>query len=257
MGVAPEHCLVIEDCPAGIIAAKNAGMRVFAFTGGGHIGPSGLGEMIAALNPDASLSDMRDLPRLLEQARGRTSSGMRDLLVAVDVGTGSARAGVVSATGELLGRAERPIDMRRSDANHAEHDSEQIWQAICHAVTTAMAAAQAKPNDVVGISFDATCSLVVRDRNGAPLPVSDGEARWDTIVWLDHRALAEAAECTATGHQVLDSIGGVMSPEMEVPKLMWLKRHVPDTWAKAGHFIDLADILTWKAKVDNARSQCT
>ena len=59
---------------------------------------------------------------------------MRDLLVAVDVGTGSARAGVLSATGDLLARAERPIDMRRTDANHAEHDSEQIWRAICAAV---------------------------------------------------------------------------------------------------------------------------
>jgi FGGY-family pentulose kinase/HAD superfamily hydrolase (TIGR01509 family) len=258
MGVAPEECLVVEDSPAGIIAAKKAGMRVFAFLGGGHIGPSGLGEFIAALNPDATLSDMRDLPGLLEQAQGRTSSGMRDLLVAVDVGTGSARAGVISATGMLLGRAEHPIDMRRTDANHAEHDSEQIWQAVCLAVRAAMTAAEARPEEVVGLSFDATCSLVVRDRNGAPLPVSpDGEARWDTIVWLDHRALAEAAECTATGHAVLDSIGGVMSPEMEVPKLMWLKRHVPETWSHAGHFFDLADFLSWKASGANARSQCT
>ncbi len=67
-----------------------------------------------------------------------------------------------------------------------------------------MAEANAKPDDVVGLSFDA-CSLVVRDRNGAPLSVSDGSANWDTIVWLDHRALDEAAECTATGRDVLDS----------------------------------------------------
>ena len=257
-GVAPAECVVIEDSPAGIIAAKKAGMRVVAFTGGGHIAPSGLGAQIEALHPDASLSDMRQLPALLQQLGGRTVSGMRDLLVAVDVGTGSARAGVVSATGALLGRAEHPIDMRRADANHAEHDSEQIWQAIGLAVKSAMAAARAMPGDIAGISFDATCSLVVRDRDGAPLPVSkDGEARWDTIVWLDHRALAEANECTATGHPVLDSIGGVMSPEMEVPKLMWLKRHVPETWARAGHFLDLADFLTWKASGATARSQCT
>ncbi|HVY41492.1 MAG TPA: FGGY-family carbohydrate kinase [Hyphomicrobiaceae bacterium] len=183
---------------------------------------------------------------------------MRDLLVAVDVGTGSARAGVVGPTGLLLGRAEHAIDMRRTDANHAEHDSEQIWQAIGLAVRGAMAAAQAKPEEIVGISFDATCSLVVRGQNGEPLPVSPGgEARWDTIVWLDHRASAEAAECTATGHGVLDSIGGVMSPEMEVPKLMWLKRHMPETWARAGHFFDLADFLSWKASGSRARSQCT
>src|SRR3569623_3003231 len=217
-GVAPAECVVIADSPAGIIAAKKAGMRVVAFTGGGHIAPSGLGAQIQALHPDESQSDMRQLPALLQQLSGRTDSGMRDLLVAVDVGTGSARAGVVSATGVLLGRAERPIDMRRADANHAEHDSEQIWQAIGLAVKSAMNLAKAKPQDVAGISFDATCSLVARDRDGAPLPVSkDGEARWDTIVWLDHRALTEANDCTATGHPVLDSIGGVLSPEMEVP----------------------------------------
>ena len=64
----------------------------------------------------------------------------------------------------------------------------------------------AQPEEIAGLSFDATCSLVVRDRNGAPLPVGDGETRWDTIVWLDHRALEEAAGCTATGHRVLDSV---------------------------------------------------
>jgi FGGY-family pentulose kinase/HAD superfamily hydrolase (TIGR01509 family) len=257
MGVPPEHCLVIEDSPAGIIAAKKAGIRVFAFTGGSHIEPAGIASQIAALRPDAVLGDMRDLPRLLEDAGRRSGGGMRNLLVAVDVGTGSARAGVVDATGILLGRAEHPIAMRRPNANHAEHDSEDIWRAVATAVHGAMATAKAAPEDVAGLSFDATCSLVVRDRNGAPLPVSDGDANWDTIVWLDHRALDEAAECTATGHEVLDSIGGVMSPEMEVPKLMWLKRHVPDTWARAGHFFDLADFLTWKASGSTARSQCT
>ncbi|MEQ1900005.1 MAG: FGGY-family carbohydrate kinase [Devosia sp.] len=200
---------------------------------------------------------MAELPTLLAKARKDETQPARNLLVAVDVGTGSARAGVVSATGELLGRAEYPIDMRRADANHAEHDSEQIWRAVAHAVRDAMAIAGASPQDVAGLSFDATCSLVVRDRNGAPLAVSDGGARWDTIVWLDHRALAEAAECTATGHPLLESIGGVMSPEMEVPKLMWLKRHVPETWVQAGHFFDLADFLTWKASGSTARSQCT
>ncbi len=182
---------------------------------------------------------------------------MQDLLVAVDVGTGSARAGVLDTTGALLGRAEHPIAMRRPSANHAEHDSEDIWRAVASAVRDAVAAAGADPTAIVGLSFDATCSLVVRDTNDAPLAVSDGGDNWDTIVWLDHRALAEAAECTATGHAVLDCIGGVMSPEMEVPKLMWLKRHMPRSWARAGRFLDLADFLTWKASGANARSQCT
>jgi FGGY-family pentulose kinase len=183
---------------------------------------------------------------------------MDRLVAAVDVGTGSARAGILDATGKLLGRHEQPIEMRRPAADFAEHDSEQIWDAVCAAVRGALGAASADPADIAGISFDATCSLVVRDRRGRPLPVSPGgEARWDTIVWLDHRALKEADECTRSGHAVLDFIGGVMSPEMETPKLMWLKRQMLETWNAAGYFFDLADFLTWKASGSAARSQCT
>lgn len=183
---------------------------------------------------------------------------MRDLVIGVDVGTGSARAGVLDRSGALLGRAEFPIDMHQPETNHAEHDSEQIWTAVCAAVRGALQAANADGARVAGISFDATCSLVLRDRDGAPLSVSrKGDNRWDTVVWLDHRALAEAEECTATGHRVLEFIGGVMSPEMETPKLMWLRRNLPDRWEKAGYFLDLADFLTWKASGSLARSQCT
>lgn len=183
---------------------------------------------------------------------------MDSLLVGVDVGTGSARAGVITPRGELLGRAERPIAMNRTDANYAEHDSEQIWSAVCEAVQEAMIVAGAHPGSVIGIAFDATCSLVVRDRDARPLTASaSGENHWDTVVWLDHRALAEAEECTATGHLVLDYVGGVMSPEMEVPKLMWLKRHMPGTWERIGYLFDLADFLTWKASGSLARSQST
>lgn len=177
---------------------------------------------------------------------------------AVDVGTGSARAAILEATGKLLGRAEHPILMNRPGADRAEHDSEDIWSAVCLAVRTARAKAGIAPDQIAGISFDATCSLVVRDRQGRQLSVStEGEARWDTMVWLDHRALAEADECTRTGHRVLDYIGGVMSPEMQTPKLMWLKRNLAETWSKAGYLFDLADFLTWKACGSLARSQCT
>ncbi len=183
---------------------------------------------------------------------------MDDLLVGVDVGTTSARAGIVTADGRMLGRAEHKFDMQRSGANHAEHDSEQIWQAVCAAVRGAMAEAGASPESVAGIGFDATCSLVVRGTNGEQVSVArSGEDRWDTVVWLDHRAMAEAEECTRTGHEVLDFVGGVMSPEMEVPKLMWLKRNLPQSWARIGLLFDLADYLSFKACGSLARSQCT
>ena len=183
---------------------------------------------------------------------------MEQYVCAVDVGTGSARAGIVDRAGNMLGRAEHPILMHRPKADHAEHDSEDIWRAVCHAVRGALAKAGVAKESVAGISFDATCSIVVRGTDGGQVSVSvTGEKRWDTIVWLDHRALDEADECTATGHRVLDYLGGVMSPEMASPKLMWLKRHLPESWNKAGYIFDLTDYLTSRASGSLARSQCT
>ena len=40
---------------------------------------------------------------------------------------------------------------------------------------------------------------------------------------MDHRAEEQAARITNTGHSVLSRVGGVMSPEMQPPKLLWLK----------------------------------
>lgn len=257
MGVAPENCLVIEDSPAGIQAARAAGMRVFAYVGGSHIAPSGLRGEVEALAPDAIIEDMRSLPGLLELHAAR-EAGEAAMLVAVDVGTASARAGLVTPTGRLVARTEHPLELNRVGSDIAEYDSEQIWDAVAAAIHAAMRLAGVRADEAVGISFDATCSLVVRDNDGAPLPVSPGgAARWDTIAWFDHRAQAEAEACTASGHRVLEFIGGIMSPEMEVPKLMWLKRHAPQSWAQAGQIFDLADFLTWKASGSNARSACT
>ncbi|MGI9436198.1 MAG: FGGY-family carbohydrate kinase [Geminicoccaceae bacterium] len=179
-------------------------------------------------------------------------------VLAVDVGTGSARAGVFTSSGILLARSERPIAMNRPATDHAEHDSEDIWQAVTGAVKDARVKAGLPPDAIVGISFDATCSLVALDGRDQPVSVSTtGEDRWNTIVWMDHRAVAEAEECSASGHRVLASIGGTMSPEMEIPKLMWLKRHLPDQWQRYGRLMDLADFLTFRASGSNERSCCT
>ncbi len=183
---------------------------------------------------------------------------MSRLLVAVDVGTTSARAGIMTARGETLARAQAPISMRRAGTLYAEHRADEIWQSVCQAVREAMESSGADANSVAGLAFDATCSLVVRGKDGESLPVGeDGEKGWDTFVWLDHRALSETEELNATGHEALQFSGGNLSPEMELPKLLWLKRRLPHIWEKTGAMFDLADFLSFKATGSLARSQST
>lgn len=180
------------------------------------------------------------------------------MLIGVDVGTGSARAGVFDAQGRLLGVGKHPVTMWQEPGEIVEQSSDQIWQAVCAAVREAMAASGVSPGAIRGIGFDATCSLVAIGPEGRGIPVGPSEdpAR-NVIVWMDHRAQAEAEEINAGGHAVLEYVGGRISPEMETPKLLWLARHRPEAFAAAQHFFDLSDYLTWRATGRLARSSCT
>jgi D-ribulokinase len=74
---------------------------------------------------------------------------------------------------------------------------------------------------------------------------------------MDHRATDQAARINATGHPVLAYVGGAISPEMETPKLLWLRENRPEVFDAAWAFFDLADFLTWRATGSMARSTCT
>jgi len=179
-------------------------------------------------------------------------------LLGIDVGTGSARAGLFDRDGRMVAADKRDIALWREGAEIAEQSSNDIWSAVCEAVRGAVAKAGIEPSLVAGIGFDATCSLVVLGDGGRPLPVGrSGNPERNIIVWMDHRAIEQAERINATRHKVLDYVGGVISPEMETPKLLWLKENLPDTYHAAWQFFDLADFLSWRATGDLSRSTCT
>ncbi len=176
----------------------------------------------------------------------------------IDVGTGSARAGVFDLNGKMSGSDKSPISIYREGGTIVEQSSEEVWAAVARAVRGAVDAAQIDPVQVKGVGFDATCSLVVLADGGAPLPVGGPErAAHDIIVWMDHRAVAQAERINEIGHRVLDYVGGRISPEMQTPKLLWLKENRPEVFSRAWQFFDLTDFLTWRATGSLARSNCT
>ncbi|MDA9426609.1 MULTISPECIES: FGGY-family carbohydrate kinase [Bradyrhizobium] len=183
---------------------------------------------------------------------------MPRVYIGVDVGTMSTRAGVFDDAGTLLAMARHPIRIWHEAGDIVEQSSQDIWDACAASVRAAMTEAGITPDGVGGIGFDATCSLVVLDKQGEPLTVSASrDKQRNVIVWMDHRATAEARLINETEDAVLRYVGGSISPEMEMPKLLWLKRHLRVSFDAAGHFFDLADYLTWRATGSLQRSTCT
>jgi D-ribulokinase len=182
----------------------------------------------------------------------------QNFYLGIDVGTGSARAGLFDNTGQLLESAKRDIKLFREEGDVVEQSGNDIWQAICASVRDVMETSKIASQAVAGIGFDATCSLVVVAKDGSPLPVGDPALpERNIIVWMDHRAVDQTKRINAMGHDVLRYVGNRISPEMETPKLLWLKENRPDTFNNAAHFFDLTDYLTWRCTGSTDRSICT
>lgn len=80
-----------------------------------------------------------------------------------------------------------------------------------------------------------------------------GDDERNIILWMDHRAETEANIINQMNHDVLKFVGGKISLEMEIPKIMWLKKNLPDTYKRVKLYFDLPDFLTWKATGSESR----
>ncbi|KAL4334067.1 hypothetical protein GQ457_07G041680 [Hibiscus cannabinus] len=200
-------------------------------------------------------------PLFLEMAAAISSSpsptSRRFVFLGIDVGTGSARAGLFDVHGKLLGSASSPIQIWK-EGDCIEQSSTDIWHAVCSAVKSACSHANVEGEEVKGIGFAATCSLVAVDADGSPVTVSwSGDSRRNIIVWMDHRAVKQAEKINSGNSPVLQYCGGSVSPEMQPPKLLWVKENLQESWSMAFRWMDLSDWLSYRATGDDTRSLCT
>ncbi|KAI9466579.1 Pentulose kinase [Lactarius psammicola] len=182
----------------------------------------------------------------------------------VDVGTGSARAALVRPDGAILASASQDTRTWRDPTDHRifEQSTADIWNSICLAVREVVACSRVSPKHIKGIGFDATCSLAVTSWDGEPIAVTRGAqlgepGERNVVLWADHRAEKEADLINSTGSSVLNYVGGTISLEMEIPKILWLKRHMSGDRFEHCQFFDLPDFLTYRATGRRTRSLCS
>lgn len=184
--------------------------------------------------------------------------------IGVDVGTGSARACIMNDQGDIVGLASENIGLWQPQTGYYEQSTTDIWRCICSSIRRAMDQHNIDNSTIRGIGFDATCSLAVFSHdNDEPVCITgpnfdnrDGNDR-NVILWLDHRPVDETNKINATNHKLLRYVGGKMSIEMEIPKVLWLKNNMPKELFNRCKFYDLTDALTHMATGSETRSFCS
>ncbi|SLM38580.1 fggy-family carbohydrate kinase [Lasallia pustulata] len=183
-----------------------------------------------------------------------------DHYVGIDVGTGSARACVINSRGDIVGVASENIGLWQPQQGFYEQSTNDIWRCICTSIQRVLSQHNINPVSIRGMGFDATCSLAVFAHD-TDEPVSVTGPKFDNdhniILWLDHRPIEETEKINATKHNLLRYVGGTMSIEMEIPKVLWLKNHMPKGLFDRCKFYDLADALTHIATGNETRSFCS
>ena len=176
----------------------------------------------------------------------------------IDVGTGSARVGLFTAKGEMVISRKENITLWSYEGVYKEQSSEEIWDKVCKLTSEVVKESKVEKEKIKGIGFDATCSLVAINKDGNPVSLSKSkEKNQNVILWMDHRAEKQANKINQTEAEALKYIGGKISLEMEIPKILWLKENMEERYNEITDFFDLPDYLVYKACGEKIRSVCS
>ncbi len=166
---------------------------------------------------------------------------MADYMLAHDLGTTGDKATLFGVDGRLIGSAFAAYETDYPQAGWAEQQAEDYWQAFCIATRELFDKTGIAPGEIAVISFSGQmmAALAVDDR-GTPLRPS--------IIWADMRATdqADAILEKIDAQTCYEITGHRLSPSYSAPKIMWLREHEPDTYAKAYKFIHAKDYLALK-----------
>ena len=145
------------------------------------------------------------------------------MLVGLDVGTTGVKAVAVSPDGRVVASASEEYALSTPQPGFAEQDPEDWWRA-------AQSCLEQLPPGHIGLSGQMH-GLVVLDAEDRVLRPA--------MLWNDQRTGAECAEIEArVGLERLIALTGNRAlTGFTAPKLLWLRGHEPDTYARIRHIL--------------------
>jgi len=146
-------------------------------------------------------------------------------LVGLDVGTTGVKALALSPEGNVLARVEESYELSTPHPGWAEQDPEDWWRAA----ERALAALGGQPA-AIGLSGQMHGLVVLDDRDRVLRPA---------ILWNDQRTEAECVEIEERVGlaRLIQLTGNRALTGFTAPKLLWLRRHEPTTYAQVAHVL--------------------
>jgi len=150
-------------------------------------------------------------------------------LLGIDVGTTGVKAVRISETGEVLERREEEYPLSIPQPGWAEQDPEDWWRA----------AEKVLEDGPLGLSGQ---------MHGLVLLDAEGRVLRPAILWNDQRTAAECAEIEeAVGLERLIALTGNRAlTGFTAPKLLWVRKHEPDVWARVAHVLLPKDYVRFR-----------
>jgi xylulokinase len=151
---------------------------------------------------------------------------VNELLLGVDVGSSSTKGVLVDGDGRVVCRAQRSHAMAMPAPGRVEHDAETVWWRETVEVCRELTGAGLGTVVACGVSGIGPCVLPT-DAAGTPL-------RPAILYGIDTRATSQidALDRELGRDAILARCGSVLTTQSPGPKILWLREHEPEVWAR-------------------------
>lgn len=163
---------------------------------------------------------------------------MKQYILAHDLGTSGNKATLFSADGSLIGSMTAAYPVYYDQIFCAEQNAEDWWEAVCSSTRELIRKYGIQPAEVKVISFSGQMmGCLPVDKQGRPLRRS--------MIWADQRSREEAAQLAEKieEERFYQISGHRNTPSYGLQKIMWLRKHEPETYAATYKFLNAKDYI--------------
>ena len=165
-----------------------------------------------------------------------------DHLLAVDIGTQSARAALVDFDGRIVASSSQLYDLDSPAPGWAQQDARTWWSATAHNIRTVLQETGLDPHRVAAVAAGGQMHCTI------PLD-EEGEVLTPYVqIWCDKRNADLVAEHTQRPEiaDAVDLVGNTPSPAWLGWKIKWVQQHQPEVYAQTWKFLTAGAYITYQ-----------